>query len=50
MTDLLMLDVDELVVMTHGFAASLVVAGWIDMPVQPAVMSRFRRLRAASRR
>ncbi len=31
-----MLDVDELVVVTHGFAAGLVVAAWIGMPIQAA--------------
>ncbi|GAA1728887.1 histidine phosphatase family protein [Isoptericola hypogeus] len=36
MTDLLMLDVDELVVVTHGYAAGLVVAAWIGMPIEAA--------------
>ena len=36
MTDLLALDVDELVVVTHGFTAGLVVAAWIGMPVEAA--------------
>ena len=34
MTDLLALDVDELVVVTHGFTAGLVVAAWIGMPIE----------------
>lgn len=36
MTDLLALDVDELVVVTHGFTAGLVVAAWTGMPVAAA--------------
>ncbi|MCC2322203.1 histidine phosphatase family protein [Cellulomonas xiejunii] len=36
MTDALTLDVDELVVVTHGFTASLVVAAWIGMPIESA--------------
>ena len=36
MTDLLARDVDELVVVTHGFTATLVVAAWIGMPVEAA--------------
>ncbi|GIG23620.1 putative phosphoglycerate mutase [Cellulomonas chitinilytica] len=36
MTDLLAQDVDELVVVTHGFTAGLVVAAWIGMPVEAA--------------
>ncbi|ADG73236.1 Phosphoglycerate mutase [Cellulomonas flavigena DSM 20109] len=35
-TDALGLDVDELVVVTHGFTAGLVVAAWIGMPVEAA--------------
>lgn len=35
-TDALALDVDELVVVTHGFTAGLVVAAWIGMPVEAA--------------
>ncbi|MBU4214424.1 MAG: histidine phosphatase family protein [Actinobacteria bacterium] len=34
MTDLLTRDVDELVIVTHGFTAGLVVAAWIGMPVE----------------
>jgi len=36
MTDLLLHDVDELVVVTHGFTAGLLVAAWIGMPVEAA--------------
>lgn len=36
MTDLLAQDVDELVVVTHGFTAGLVVAAWIGMPIDAA--------------
>ncbi|MBO3095402.1 histidine phosphatase family protein [Cellulomonas dongxiuzhuiae] len=36
MTEMLALDVDELVVVTHGFTAGLVVAAWIGMPVEAA--------------
>ncbi|MFC0645600.1 histidine phosphatase family protein [Cellulomonas phragmiteti] len=36
MTDLLARDVDELVVVTHGFTAGLVVAAWIGMPIEAA--------------
>ncbi len=36
MTDLLGQDVDELVVVTHGFTAGLLVAAWIGMPVEAA--------------
>lgn len=36
MTDLLARDDDELVVVTHGFTTSLVVAAWIGMPVEAA--------------
>lgn len=36
MTDLLGLDVDELVVVTHGFTAGLLVAAWIGMPIEAA--------------
>ncbi|MCA5892271.1 histidine phosphatase family protein [Isoptericola sp. NEAU-Y5] len=36
MDDLLRLDVDELVIVTHGYAATLVVAAWIGMPIQAA--------------
>lgn len=35
-TDALALDVDALVVVTHGFTAGLVVAAWIGMPVEAA--------------
>ncbi|GMA23196.1 putative phosphoglycerate mutase [Luteimicrobium album] len=36
MTELLALDVDELVVVTHGFTAGLVVSAWIGMPIGAA--------------
>ena len=36
MTDVLSLDVDELVIVTHGFTAGLVVAAWIGMPIEAA--------------
>jgi len=36
MTELLAMNVDELVVVTHGFTASLVVAAWIGMPIEAA--------------
>ncbi len=36
MTDAFALDVDDLVVVTHGFAATFVVAAWIGMPVPAA--------------
>ncbi|WP_432457554.1 GNAT family N-acetyltransferase [Cellulomonas iranensis] len=36
LTDLLTLDVDHLVVVTHGFTAGLLVAAWIGMPVASA--------------
>lgn len=36
MTDLLTGDADELVVVTHGFTASLVVSAWIGMPIEAA--------------
>ncbi|UZN03714.1 histidine phosphatase family protein [Cellulomonas sp. S1-8] len=36
MTDLLAQDADELVVVTHGFTAGLVVAAWIGMPIEAA--------------
>jgi len=36
MTDLLALDVDELVIVTHGYTAGLVVAAWIGMPIHAA--------------
>lgn len=36
MTDLLALDVDHQVVVTHGFAATFVVAAWIGMPIEAA--------------
>lgn len=36
LTDLLALDVDELVVVTHGFTAGFVVAAWIGMPIEAA--------------
>ena len=36
MTDLLALEVDELVVVTHGYTAGLVVAAWIGMPIEAA--------------
>ncbi|MCR1982133.1 histidine phosphatase family protein [Cellulosimicrobium cellulans] len=35
-TDLLRRDVDHQVVVTHGFAATFVVAAWIGMPVEAA--------------
>ncbi|SFK42679.1 histidine phosphatase family protein [Cellulomonas sp. KH9] len=36
MTDLLARDDDQLVVVTHGFAATFVVAAWIGIPVEAA--------------
>ena len=36
MTDLLGQDVDELVIVTHGFTAGLLVAAWIGMPIEAA--------------
>ena len=36
MTEVLALDVDELVIVTHGFTAGLVVAAWIGMPIDAA--------------
>jgi len=36
MTDLLAQDTDELVVVTHGFTTSLVVAAWIGLPIEAA--------------
>lgn len=36
MTDLLAQDVDELVIVTHGFTAGLLVAAWIGMPIEAA--------------
>lgn len=42
MADALALDVDDLVVVTHGFAATFVVAAWIGMPVAAAGHVAFR--------
>ncbi|WP_402463738.1 histidine phosphatase family protein [Isoptericola aurantiacus] len=36
MTDVLARDVDDLVVVTHGYAATFVVAAWIGMPIEAA--------------
>ncbi|WP_308054141.1 histidine phosphatase family protein [Cellulomonas wangsupingiae] len=36
MTELLGRDDDELVVVTHGFTAGMVVAAWIGMPLEAA--------------
>lgn len=36
MTELLARDVDQQVVVTHGFTATLVVSAWIGMPVEAA--------------
>ncbi|SKC37385.1 histidine phosphatase family protein [Krasilnikoviella flava] len=36
MMDLLTLEVDELVIVTHGYTAGLVVAAWIGMPIEAA--------------
>ncbi|MEL7977956.1 histidine phosphatase family protein [Isoptericola sp. F-RaC21] len=36
MTDLLALPVDELVIVTHGGTAGLVIAAWIGMPIEAA--------------
>jgi broad specificity phosphatase PhoE len=42
MTDALALDVDSLIVVTHGIAATFVVAAWIGMPVAAAGHVAFR--------